>query len=217
MKSAERTKKLVTMAMLTAMAYMVMVLVKVPVVLFLKYEPKDVILTLGALIYGAPAGLLMSAVVALIEMVTVSETGIIGCLMNFLSSAAFLLPVTVIYRKKRSFSSALVGLTLSVVFTTGVMLLWNYFITPLYMEVSRDVVAGLLVPAFLPFNLVKSGLNSGIILLLYKPLVRTLQRTRLLPAEGHERIGERSLAVVYLSLAIIAVFVLLILVMKGVI
>ena len=39
------TKKITTMAMLAAIAYVVVVVGRIPVVLFLKYDPKDIIIT----------------------------------------------------------------------------------------------------------------------------------------------------------------------------
>ena len=56
------------------------------------------------------------------------------------------------------------------------MLLWNYYVTPLYMGYPREAVAKLLIPAFLPFNLLKGGLNMTITFFLYKPLVTTLRK-----------------------------------------
>ncbi len=46
-------KKITTMAMLSAIAYVVVVVGRIPVVLFLKYDPKDIIITLGGLIWGS--------------------------------------------------------------------------------------------------------------------------------------------------------------------
>lgn len=40
-------------------------------------------------------------------------------------------------------------------------------------------VEALLLTAFLPFNLLKGGLNAGITFLLYKPIVTTLRRLHL--------------------------------------
>ena len=54
------------------------------------------------------------------------------------------------------------------------MMFWNYLITPLHMGYPREAVAELLIPVFLPFNLLKGGLNTGITLVLYKPVVSTL-------------------------------------------
>ena len=64
---------------------------------------------------------------------------------------------------------------------TGVMLLWNYLITPLYMNVPRDVVVAMLPTAFLPFNLVKALMNGALTMLLYKPVVTALRKARLVP------------------------------------
>jgi hypothetical protein len=64
---------------------------------------------------------------------------------------------------------------------TAMMLLWNYIITPLYMaHVSRAQVMAMLLPIFLPFNLLKGTINATITLLLYKPLVNALRRSRLI-------------------------------------
>lgn len=43
-------------------------------------------------------------------------------------------------------------------------------------------MAQLLLPAFLPFNVIKGGLNAGIALLLYKPVVTALRRSHLAEA-----------------------------------
>ena len=73
-----RTKKLTVLAMLSALAYIVMVIGRIPVVMFLKYDPKDVIITIGGFLYGPMAAFAMSTVVSFAEMVTVSNTGLIG-------------------------------------------------------------------------------------------------------------------------------------------
>ena len=48
----EQTKKLTVLAMLCAVAYVIVALVRIPVVMFLKYEPKDVIIAFGGFLYG---------------------------------------------------------------------------------------------------------------------------------------------------------------------
>ena len=80
-----KTKKITTTAMLCAAAYVVVVVGRVPVVLFLKYDPKDIIITLGGLIWGPLTSFTVSVIVSLIEMVTISENGILGCIMNIVS------------------------------------------------------------------------------------------------------------------------------------
>ena len=45
--------------------------------MFLKYDPSDVIVTLGGLIWGPMTSCIVSVIVATIEMITVSDTGIL--------------------------------------------------------------------------------------------------------------------------------------------
>ena len=49
-----RTKMLTSTAMLCAIAYIAVAACRIPVVLFLKYDPKDVIITLGKLLQPVP-------------------------------------------------------------------------------------------------------------------------------------------------------------------
>ena len=175
------TKKLVLLAMLAAAAFMLVATIRIPVVLFLNYEPKDVIITIGGFLLGPMSAFVISFVVALVEMVTISTTGPIGCLMNLLSSACFSCTAAYIYKKKRSIPGAILGLSIGSVAMIAVMLLWNWLITPLYMGVPRSAVVPMLIPAFLPFNALKAGLNSALTLLIYKPLVSALRKTGLIP------------------------------------
>ena len=175
----EQTKKLTVLAMLCTVAFVVVALVRIPAVLFLNYEPKDVIIAFGGFLYGPSAALIISLVVSFLEFLTISSTGWIGMVMNFLSSAAFAGTAALVYKKKHTLSGAVLGLLLGSLSMTAVMLIWNYALTPLYMGTSRADVAAMLIPVFLPFNLLKSALNSTITILLYRPLVQGLRRVGL--------------------------------------
>ena len=188
-----RTQKLTLMAMLAAMAYVAMLVTRpLPAVAgFLSYDLKDVIIAVSGFILGPAQALLITAAVSLIEMVTVSGTGPIGLLMNVLSTAAFALPAALMYRRSRTLRSAALGLGLGVALMAAVMLAWNYIVTPLYMGVPREVVAGMLLPTFLPFNLVKGGLNAGITMLLYKPLSGALKKLPFMPRQAESAAPRR--------------------------
>ena len=185
MKDKMLIKKTVTLSMFCAIAYVSMFLTRalppiIPSLPFLQYDPKDVIITLGGFIFGPLASLLTSVVVSLIEAITVSDTGPIGLLMNVLSTCAFACTAALIYKKKRSFVGALIGLVAGCVVMTAVMLLWNYAITPIYMNIPRESVKGMLLPGFMPFNLIKGAINAAITLLLYKPLTSALRGAKLI-------------------------------------
>ena len=184
-------KKLVTLAMFAAMAYILVFFVRIPVVLFLKYEPKDVAITVSGFLFDPLSAFLVSLVVSLVEMVSISDTGIIGAIMNLLSTCSFACTAAFIYKRKRSLSGAIWGLAIGSVVMVAVMLLWNWLITPMYMGVSRDAVEALLLPAFLPFNVLKAALNSALTMALYKPLVTGLRKVGLLEHRPEVKSGSK--------------------------
>ena len=212
------TKKLVTIGMLCAIAFVVVAFIRIPVVMFLKYEPKDVIITIGGFMLGPVASFAISVVVSLLEMVTISDTGIIGCVMNLISSCGFCCTAAYIYKKRHSMSGAVIGLIAGGVIMTVLMLLWNYLITPIYMGYPREAVAAMLPTMFLPFNLLKSALNAGITLLIYKPVVGALRRARLIETSSASAGPRRfSVGMLLIALLLVATGVLMVLVLSGVI
>ena len=211
------TKQLAMIGMLCALAFIVVALIRIPVVSFLKYEPKDVIVTVGGFMFGPLASFAISAIVSLVEMVTISDTGIIGCVMNLLSTCAFACTAAVVYKKKRTLSGAVLGLGIGIVAMTAIMLLWNYLITPIYMGYPRAAVAEMLVPVFLPFNLLKGFLNAAITLLVYKPVVTALRRAHLLESKEDAAPAKHNAGMMLVALLVIATCVLAVLAFQGVI
>lgn len=175
-----KTKNIAAIGTLCALAYACTAIGRVPLVLFLKYDPKDIVIAIGGLLFGPPAACSAALIVSLMEMITISETGILGLLMNVLSSCSFACTAAWIYRKKRTFSGAVTGLLCGWACMVSVMLLWNYFIAPIYMGYPREAVVKLLISAFLPFNLIKGGLNAAITMLLYKPAAAAFRHARLI-------------------------------------
>ena len=213
-----KVRKITTLGMLCAVAYVMMAVSRMlpPIVLFLQYDPKDIVITLGGFIFGPVSSLLISVIVSLVEAVTVSDTGPIGLVMNIISTCAFACTAAVIYKKKRTLSGAVIGLIAGTVFTTAAMLLWNYAITPLYMEIPREEVKALLLPAFLPFNLIKGGLNTAFTLLLYKPIVSALRKAKLIDPAKHTDKNKAlpNIAIAVVSVLLIATLVAVIFILK---
>ena len=213
----ENVKKLVIMGMMAALAYVAMLLIRIPVVAFLKYEPKDVIITIAGFIFGPLAAFLISLVVSLVEMVTVSDTGWIGALMNLISTCAFACTAAIIYKKIHTIRGAVIGLLSGVLVMIAVMMLWNYLITPIYMTMPREEVAKLLPTVFLPFNALKGGLNAAITMLLYKPVVLTLRRANLIPAStgsGQEK-HKVNVGLLVFAAAVLVTCIIFVLVLSG--
>ena len=166
---------------------------------FLQLDLKDTIICIGGFLFGPLSAAVISIVVAVVEMFTYSDTGIIGCIMNMLATCAFTCTASFVYAKVRTKKGAILGLALGVIVLTAVMLLWNYLITPLYMVgTTRSMVAAMLPTVFLPFNLVKGGLNMALILLIYKPVVTALRKAHLAPESRSQETSQKKLSAGYL-------------------
>ena len=200
-------KSLAIMAMLTALAVAADFFLRIPNIGgFLTYEPKDVIITIGAFIFNPVAGLIMSLVVCLLEMVTISNTGFIGFLMNVLASAMFVGVSSIIYYRKKTILRAIIGLLAGSLAMIGVMLLWNYIMTPIYMHVPREMVVDLMLPLLLPFNAIKAGLNTALVMFLYKPVVTALRKSKMIPTrESNDNENKRMNTAIMVIVSAVAV------------
>ncbi|MCR5686855.1 MAG: ECF transporter S component [Lachnospiraceae bacterium] len=212
-------RHIAVIAMFTALAFISVVISKaIPNVAgFLSYEPKDAVIIIAGFLFGPMSSVIISVLVSFIEMITISSTGPIGFLMNVIATCAFALPAAFFYHKIRTKKGAVIGLSMGVFCMVVAMLLWNYIITPLYMDVERSVVVGMMIPVFLPFNLIKGGLNAGITMLLYKPVVTALRSAGLAEPSGSAG-GKAKFSAGWfiISLAVLATFVLAFLALIGV-
>lgn len=181
------TKRIALIGMFSALAFIILLLCRIPIVLFLKYEPKDVIITIGGFILGPIASLLISVIVSLIEFTTISGTGIWGLIMNVISTCSFACTAAYIYKKDRTLRGAVIGLIAGCIFMSVAMLAWNWLITPIYMKVPRETVQSMLIPTFLPFNLLKGSLNAALAMLLYKPVIEILRRASLVTKQERSK------------------------------
>lgn len=190
-KTRYDTKTLVTMAMLTALAYAVMAVCKlIPKVGgFLSLDAIDAVIGVGGFLFGPVAAVMMIVVEAFIEAVTLSTTGWYGFVMNVLSTVLLICPAVVVYRRLGKTSGAVIGLAVGVVFRLLGMIVFNYIITPMYFGMPRAAVADLM-PMIAVFNLVKGVLNAALLMILYPPVSSTLRRVGLAAPSAAREGGE---------------------------
>lgn len=222
MKNNTRTHYVTTTAMFCAIAFIAVLIGKIVpnIAGFLSYDPKDAIVVIAGFISGPLTAVLISVIVSFIEMITISGTGVYGLLMNIISTCFFAVPAAAYYEHNRNHKGAVTGLSIGVLVQTAGMLLWNYIITPFYMGVPRETVAAMLLPVFLPFNLIKGGINAGLTLLIYKPIVNALRKANLVrPSTGTKSEGgkKKQTGFTLLAAAVFVSFVLLFLVLAGII
>jgi riboflavin transporter FmnP len=118
--------------------------------------------------FGPGLGLLLTAVVAVLFALITGQGGPWGVLMHFLATGSYVAVAGFIYQRRRTQNGAIISLIVAPLFMTVIMAGANLLVTPLYMGVGREVVKGMLLPAIIPFNLLKGVINGAITLLVYK-------------------------------------------------
>ena len=212
------TRNMAVIAMFSAVSFVAVLISQViPTVAgFLSYDPKDAIIVIAGFIMGPMASVAISVIVSFIEMITISTTGPYGFLMNVVSTCAFAVPAAWFYKRNHSQKGAVIGLLFSVVVLVICMAIWNYVVTPYYMGVERQMVADMMFTVFVPFNLAKGGINAGLSLLLYRPIVSSLRKAGLVEQSSSSHKKTFSAGFTLFAAAVIVTFVLLLLVLLGV-
>ena len=216
MEKSVKLKKISASAMLCALAFLCMFVFRIKVS-FLTFDAKDAVISIISLMFGPLYGVMSAAIVAFLEFISVSDTGVYGLIMNFLSSGTFALTCGIIYKYKKSFSGAILGLSISVFSVTAVMLLANLFITPYFMGADRSVVISMIAPLLLPFNLTKAAMNAAITLAIYKPLTTGLKKTGLIPNNNSNyKLNAKSILLIVIALIVIVIAIFIfVLVLNG--
>jgi riboflavin transporter FmnP len=217
----EQILLMVMTALFCALAYAATSLFHIKVT-FLTFDIKDCLITIGGLLFGPVAAVTISAVTAFLELITVSETGFYGFVMNFVSSASFSVVASLIYRYRRDLLGAVIGLVSSVFCLTAIMMGMNLLVVPLYTPgVDTATVAAMLPTLILPFNLTKAVMNAALVLILYKPVSTALRYARVkLPGQKsdstpHKGTWKTNLLITLAGVLLIAASLILFFVLLG--
>ena len=145
---------------------------------FLEYDPADVPILIGTFAFGPGAGLLLTLVVSVVQGITVSAgSGPWGILMHFVATGSMAVVAGLVYKKHHSFKGAIAALGFGALTMTVVMVPLNLLITPIYTGASVQFVAGMLLPAIIPFNLIKSVVNCVVTFIVYKHIMKLIDKT----------------------------------------
>lgn len=178
--SRDKLKKIVATGVFAAFAYICCVLFHFRVS-FLSFELKDAVMAVGAMSLGPIAGGAMVVIVCLVELVTISSTGVYGLVMNLLSSLTYVCIGSAIYHRHRTMRGAIAATIAASAATVLVMIGANCVITPAYMHVQTADVVAMIPTLLLPFNVTKAVFNSAVVFLLYKPVTGALISAGFLP------------------------------------
>ncbi|MFA5675319.1 MAG: ECF transporter S component [Christensenellales bacterium] len=174
MKLSKNVRMLTTLSVLTALSIVLLIAITpFPLTAMgdLKYDAMDIPFLIAGFAYGPVAGITVVIIASFIQGLTVSaSTGLVGIAMHIIASGALVLVSSLIYRSMHNKKGAIIGLAAGALAMAVVMIPANLFITAPYYQISVEVVAGMLLPFIIPFNLMKAGINILVVFLLYKPL-----------------------------------------------
>ncbi len=180
MSMNKNLKKLVIMGVLTAISTVLIMIIRFPIIPaapFMEYEPSNIPIAIGGLIFGPISGIILAVITAFIQFATVSAgSGWIGLLMHVIASVAHVSVSASVYKFKKTTSGLIVGLVLGTIAMTAVMIPANLIFYPLFTGMPVSAVKELIVPVLLPFNLIKAGLNSVVTFTIFKAIGKLLTR-----------------------------------------
>lgn len=177
-RSVFTTRAMVTVSLLSALAYVLMLLESPPYIGFLRLEFSDIPAILGAFWFGPAAGIVIEFIKNLIKAITATKTFGIGELANFITSIAYVIPASLLFRKLKGKYRSVAAFGVATLSMVIIGFLMNYFITiPMYAKmyggIDNVVAVASMVPGvknmftliligITPFNLVK-GIFLGVV------------------------------------------------------
>lgn len=170
-------RKMVTIAILAALSLVLIPLTRFPLLTdYLMYEAADVPVLIGGFVYGPLAGFAILFIAAFFQMLFFDAgSGVVGLVMHLIASGTLVLVASSLYKRFHSFKGAILALIAGCLAMTLIMIPTNLIITTNFWGVPFDVVKGMILPIFIPFNLIKSVANSVLVLLIYKTLRRVIK------------------------------------------
>ena len=155
---------------------------------FLGLDVSDLPALIGAVTTGPLSAVLISLVKNLLDPIIFgTNTGGIGNFANFVMGVALVVPIGIIYQKRKNLSGYIIGGAVGIVSLVITACIVNYFILlPLYSElfIPMDTIISianavnsnvtdvftLLLFAIVPFNLLKGGITVILGYILYRVL-----------------------------------------------
>lgn len=156
---------------------------------FYKIDLSEVPVLIGCFAMGPMAGVMIELIKIVLHMaIQGTTTAGVGDLANFLIGCAFVVPAALIYKRKPTKNSAIIGMVTGTVSMTAIGCILNaYILLPTYakafgMPIDALVDMGSAVNGYItnittfvifavaPFNLLKGVLVSLIVFLVYKKI-----------------------------------------------
>ena len=182
MNTSSKLNKTVKIAVLSAIAGVLMFLEFpiIPAFPWLKMDFSELPVLMGAFAFGPVAGIVIEAIKILIKFfVQGSITGGVGELANFIMGVAFIVPISLMYKNKKSKAGLILGMILGLVVVNIVAAIANVFmLIPIYTKFMPSLkelnMVYYVVGGLIPLNTVKYEAVSVVTFFVYKKLAATI-------------------------------------------
>lgn len=172
MKNRSNTRTLTGMAMMAALSIVILLVIPkfpiFPAAPYLVYDMADVPIIMSTFMFGPGAGVMVLAVVSVIQALTMSADGWVGAVMHILASGALILVAYFVAAKIGKTKGMIIGLLCGTIAMTLMMIPLNLIVTVHIYGQPQDVVLAAMIPAIIPFNFLKAAINSAIFFVCYK-------------------------------------------------
>lgn len=141
---------------------------------FLKYDPSGIVCLVAGFAYGPAA----AAIVSILGFAPHLFTNPLGTVMAVLVSLGASVTAAIVYKKMHTRKGAIIALLVGSVVAIALAIAGNLVITPLYAHMTVSQVVALIIPALLPFNIIKLALHVVVTMLVYKPVSKLLHHSK---------------------------------------
>jgi riboflavin transporter FmnP len=153
---------------------------------FIKMDLAEIPVMIGGLMFGFYGGVIIAVLKIIIKLLFIgTSTAFIGEIVNLICSILYILPCLIYYHYKKDLK---IGLLLCTIICAISVVIINYYVTfPMYCNLFgftiesiiemfkmlnpyvKDTLTMMLF-SLIPFNLIKYGINSILVYLIYKRL-----------------------------------------------
>lgn len=160
-----------------------------PLVNFLEINFSEIPALIAGFAYGPLSGFLVLLVRFLVKL-PMSSTAMVGEVADIIYSSSFVLTATIIYKYRRTFKGALLGLGIAFIAQILVSSLANYFViyhlyNEMFFKGEMAMILSNKYGAFtpeqfilwvIPFNIIKNTIIGGLTLVVYKRISRFINQ-----------------------------------------
>lgn len=176
-----KTRQMTRIAILAALSA-ILFFIEIPVFAFYRLDFSNLPALIGGFAMGPVAGALICLIKSLTGLLH-SSTGGVGELADLLMGIALVVPAAMLYSRKKTRTSAVIGMIAGSFSLAAVGILANYYILIPFYGVTDEVLMNM-APSFihvtgrwsfvltvtLAFNIIKGAAISLVTLMIYKPL-----------------------------------------------